>query len=404
MDPWSKPASEPSPDERPFDHRSPEGSSAPTPPDPEVPPDPDVPPVPETPPAQWPTPAPELPPVEMEPPPLPTARELIAVGLELALRSSRSIRNASLAIGLQLLAAAGPLVLLIIVVATRAPSALDMAATGATPVPGSPEETISAAFSVTFLVGALALTLLTIESRIVAVALLGGQAARRSMEPHEGLRRSRQVFWRVVAATLIVQVPLFFISDLVQSVAAAVLGGSVEAVLVVGVVATTLMTVPFAYLLTGIVLGDATPGMAIRRSIDLARTRWRLALVAAVAEALAETLLILGLGAGLDVVATVAGGLGLGLESGTASTFLTLALALLGTAAVGSLIFTVAALAAAPQVVAFVGLTRYTAGLDPARDAAGGRSVRWVSIPMSIGIVIALVASLAGVSAAVRAG
>jgi hypothetical protein len=338
------------------------------------------------------------------PPPLPTARDLVAVGLELAMRSSRSIRNASLAIGLQLLAAAGPLVLLLIVVATRAPSALERALNGGTPVPGSTDETISLAFSVTLIVAGLAVTLLAIESRIVAVALLGGEAARRPIAPHEALRRSRQVFWRVVVATLIVQVPLFFLSDLVQSMADTVLGGSAEAVLVVGVIATTLMTVPFAYLLTGIVLGGADPGMAIRRSIALARTRWRLALVAAVAEALAQTLLILGLGAGIDVVATIAAGLGLGLDSGAASTFVTLALALLGTAAVGSLIFTVSALAAAPQVVAFVGLTRYTAALDPARDMAGGRSARWVSVPMAIGIVIALIASLAGVSAAVRPG
>lgn len=339
-----------------------------------------------------------------EPPPLPTARELISVGLELALRSSRSIRNASMAIGLQLLAAAGPLVLFLIIVATKAPTALDGLFAGQTPLPGSRDEAIATSFFLTVLVAILAFTALTAESRIVAVSLLGGEAGHRPVAPHEALRRSRQVFWRVIVATIVVQIPLTVASDLVESAASPLLGGSQEALLLLGLVVTTLLTVPFAYVLTGIVIGGATPATAIRRSIGLARVRWRLALVAAIADALAQTLLILGLSAGLDVVGTIATGLGLGLDSGPAATFATLALALLGTAAVGSLVFTVSALAAAPQVVAFVGLTRYTAGLDGARDAAAARPARWVSIPMALGIAIALLASIAGVSAVMRPG
>ncbi len=338
------------------------------------------------------------------PPPLPTPRELISVGLELALRSSRSIRNASLAIGLQLLAAAGPLVLLLIVIATKAPNALDWLTTGQQPVPGSQQESIAFSFAVTMLVALAAFTALTVESRIVAVSLLGAEAGRRPIAPHEALRRSRQVFWRVIAATLLIQIPLALAADVIEGAASPLLGGSDQAMLLFGLVVTTLLTVPFAYILTGIVLGGASAGEAIRRSIGLVRVRWRLALVAAVADALAQTLLILGLGAGLDVVATIAGGLGLGLDSGPVATFATLALALLGTAAVGSLVFTVAAVAAAPQVVAFVGLTRYTAALDEARDAPDRRRARWVSVPMAIGIAVALLASVAGVSAVMRPG
>ncbi|HYM84811.1 MAG TPA: hypothetical protein VEY67_11740 [Candidatus Dormibacteraeota bacterium] len=348
-------------------------------------------------------PEPEPPEPTPEPPPLPTARELISVGLELAYRSRRSIRNASLAIGLQLLAAVGPLVLLLIVVATKAPTALEGFANGVPPEPGSPEEPILASFAVTFIVAILAFGLLAVESRIIAAGILGGEAAGRPIVPHEGLRRSRQVFWRVVAATVVVQVPLAFVANLAEGLVSPILGGSQEALVLVGLVVSTLLTVPFAYVLTGIVLGGAPPVEAIRRSIRLARVRWRLAVVAAIAEALTQTLLILGLGAGLDVIATLATGLGLGIESGPLGTFATLALALLGTAAVGSLWFTVAAIAAAPQVVAFVGLTRYTAGMDAARDGSATRGVRWVSIPMAIGIVLGLLASIGGVSAAMRA-
>jgi hypothetical protein len=214
------------------------------------------------------------PPAEAEPPPpLPTARELISVGLELAFRSSRSIRNASLAIGLQLLAAAGPLVLLLIVVATKAPHALDWLTTGQEPAPGSQQESIAFSFVLTVLVALTAFTALTVESRIVAVSLLGGEAGRRPVAPHEALRRSRQVFWRVIAATLVIQIPLTLISDVIQGAATPLLGGSDQAMLLFGLVVTTVLTVPFAYILTGIVLGGASAGEAIRRSIGLARVR-----------------------------------------------------------------------------------------------------------------------------------
>src|SRR6185436_10772339 len=82
-------------------------------------------------------------------------------------------------------------------------------------------------------------------------------------------------------------------------------------------------------------------------------------------------------------------------------------------AAIGSLVFTMAVVLAAPQVVAFVGLTHYAGGLDRAREAiepvaahvhtsegfvasATGASgwqtarppgrFRWVSLPMTLSV------------------
>jgi hypothetical protein len=81
-------------------------------------------------------------------------------------------------------------------------------------------------------------------------------------------------------------------------------------------------------------------------------------------------------------------------------TYLTLVVAMFVVAAIGSLVFTVSALAVAPQVVAFVGLTGYGGGLDQARDAPTARPVRWLSAPMAVGAGIAIVASLIGVSSA----
>jgi hypothetical protein len=328
----------------------------------------------------------------------PPARLLISRGIDLALRESSSIREASLAIGFQLMGAAGPFVVLLLIVAGRTPGILDLFASNAVTADAGQAGAV-VALLLSGSIGGLALIALSLESRILAVAILGGRAVGRPVTPHEALRRSRATFWRVLVATIVIQIPLTLLSNVVSGVIP-----GVEAAVVVATVVVTIASAPFAYLLTGIVLGDASAGLAIRRSVEMARVRWRLALVAAIAETLAQTLLIFGLSAGLDIVSRVADALGLGLGAGNPMTFLTIVVALLCTAAVGSLIFTVSAIAAAPQVVAFVGLTGYGAGLDPARDAPDARPVHWVSIPMAMGIVFATVVSLAGVASALGSG
>ena len=90
--------------------------------------------------------------------------------------------------------------------------------------------------------------------------------------------------------------------------------------------------------------------------------------------------------------------------------------------ALGSLILTVSAISIAPQVVAFLALTRYGGGLDRARDpvlvapASGEEAAdrpprapprlrtgfRWVTRPMRVGIVVALVAMAIGLYEVVR--
>lgn len=333
---------------------------------------------------------------------LPGTRAVVGAALELALRSSAALRSASLAIGFQLLATVGPLVLLLLVLADRAPDLFDTFASGAAErTPTDQQSELAFAMLVAGTVAGLALVALSVESRILGAALLGSRAGGRPMRPHEALRRSRQVFWRVVGATLLVQIPLSVVSGVVSTSVQSLTGPS-EATLVVSTVVTMLASVPFAYVLTGIVLGGASIGLAIRRSIAMARVRWRIALVVAIAETLTQTLLILGLLAALDIVARVADVLGLGLDSGTATTYLTLVVAMLVVAAIGSLLFTVSALAVAPQVVAFVGLTGYTGGLDAAQDGPTTRRVRWVSVPMGIGAAVAILASISGISSILR--
>jgi hypothetical protein len=269
------------------------------------------------------------------------------------------------------------------------------------PAAAATEQSVSVSGSVfvTGMIGAAALVALTLESRIVAVGLLGGHAIGRPVSPLEALRRSRQVFWSVAIATFVVQ--LFV--NIVVTVAGSPLGDT-EAGFVLTTALAALLSMPFVYLVSGIVLGAAPAMEAIRRSTAMAAARWRLALVVAIAETLAQALLVFGLLAGLDVLVRVSDAFGLGLGGGPVATFTTIVIALLATAAVGSLVFTVTALAVAPQVVAFVGLTHFGRGLDRARDGAPDvRRVRWVSIPMAVGIGIASLASLGGILTALGA-
>ncbi len=328
---------------------------------------------------------------------LPSTRQLISVGLDLCLRTNASLRVAGMAVGFQMLGAVGPLVVLLLVVAGRAPDVLDLILDPTATATGQ-SASVSGAVFVTATIGALALVALTLESRIVAVAILGGEAIGRPVAPLVALRRSRQVFWSVAGATFVIQL----VVNVVVTLAGSPFGDS-EAGIVFTTALAAFLSVPFVYTVSGIVLGAVPALEAIRRSNRLAATRWRLAIVVAVAETLAQTLLVLALLAGLDIVVRISDALGLGLDSGAPATFATIVIALLATAAVGSLLFTVTAIASAPQVVAFVGLTHVGAGLDRARDdAQRGRRVRWLSVPMAIGIVIAVLVAIGGVSAALQ--
>ena len=87
----------------------------------------------------------------------------------------------------------------------------------------------------------------------------------------------------------------------------------------------------------------------------------------------------------------------LGFDS-TAGTIALSLVVLTGVLAIGSLTFTLTALRDAPQIVAFVGMTGYGAGLDRSRRVEGSRlPVRWISIPMAIAIAIGALAGVAGV-------
>jgi hypothetical protein len=309
--------------------------------------------------------------------------KVLAGSLDLVTASRIPLRNASLYIGLLGLLTAGPLTVAIIADA-----------------PNFDPETFTGLSGWTVLAGilaALAVTAINVDAQIIGVAILGGAKAGRPLTLREALRRSRQAFWPVFRANLLVGIVTGILGVILDAILGGALGNTTDAAGIGSQLLVGLLTAPFVYATAGVVLGDVQAWESIRRSVRLSRQRLRLAIVVSLFAVVAQYLVILAAFAGADLVVRALEPFHAQLEhfdSGSLGGFLLLAGgALVAVFAYGTLSFTVAALAATPQVVAFLGLTGYSRGLDGARDAAEGEAVRdapaWVSRSMVIGAVLA---------------
>ena len=319
---------------------------------------------------------------------LPSARQVVNAGLQLAFASTVAIRRASMYFGLLCLAAFGPAAILALVLGARLLS-----------IPGALEDLIlrpnhflfehpelAGPLAALYFVGIGAVVLLfalSIEAQAIAIAVLGGAAAEAPMTLREALGRARQTFWRLLGATLLV--------GLTSSVLSFVLGlpfmrpnDSNQGVSFITSMIGTLAVTPFAYASTGIVLGDAGPIETLKRSWRLFRARPRIALVVVLFTLVTAAIQFFAIDSGAGVTALVAEFFHIGADGGPPIVPAILVLALV--VAFGSLTFTISAIVAAPQVAAFLGLTFYSAGLDRARVRPDrpSRPPRWVTIPMAI--------------------
>ncbi|MGZ8527222.1 MAG: hypothetical protein ACXWWR_00360 [Candidatus Limnocylindrales bacterium] len=309
--------------------------------------------------------------------------KVLAGSLDLVTLSRIPLRNASLYIGLLGLLTAGPLTVALIADA-----------------PHFDPETLAGLSGGTVLAGIiafLALIAINVDAQIIAVAILGGAKAGRPLTLREALRRSRQAFWPVFRATLLVGILSTILSWILDSVLGRAFGDSTDAAGVGSQLLVGLLMSPFVYATAGVVLGDVQAMESLRRSARLARNRLRLAIVVSLFAVVAQYLLIFAAFAGIDLVVRALEPFHAQLENFDSSSiggFLLLAAgALVAVFAYGTLSFTVGALAATPQVVAFLGLTGYSRGLDRAREADEGEPARdtsaWVSRMMVIGAVLA---------------
>jgi hypothetical protein len=326
------------------------------------------------------------------------ARRLTGASFEALLATSRQMRVASFVFGLVTLGFLGPLVLAVWAVETAAVPG-DLSAPAAAAVDG-----IDAAVSGLSLLAVVGIAIVAVESRAVAAALLGGYVAGRPVDVRAALQRSRMVFWKVVAATLLAGLIVALVTNVLYAVVAPhdLIGDvSFAITTLLGVIASS----PFEFALSGVVLGDVGPAEALRRSIGIFRVAAPAALLSALVEALAIWLVLLGFGSGLDIVLRVADALGVGPGSGTAGLVAATVGLVVLVFAFGTLLYAVISIAVAPGALAFVSLTHATYGLDAVRPGgwndpatSGGTSGRlrfhWISIPMLVTFVLAALVTL----------
>jgi hypothetical protein len=294
-------------------------------------------------------------------PPVSSTRALLGASFDLLGRSSEEMRRASFYIGAVVLGTAGPLAL--------ASWAIEVIGFDRTTeqMRRALDDGAGGLFALLALLAAIGLTVAIVESRSMAMALLGGRMAGRPVTPRQALARSRSVFWRAIVAAIIVAIPIGIVQTAAEGVITAIVGRPVDVSIVIATLATAIVGAPLAYVLAGVVLGDVDPFEAVRRSVRVFRARKMAAAVVAAFETTAVLLILAGLSAGLDVALRVFSALGLGPDAGPVGLALTTVGIVATIFAAGTLLFTVYAITVAPQVVMFVGLTHATIGLDRVR-------------------------------------
>jgi hypothetical protein len=332
-----------------------------------------------------PPPSPPMPAVE-------STRRLLGASFDLIGRASDDMRRASFYIGVIVLVTVAPAALVSWALEVAAIHHSDRALRGLLGDAGY------GWYGVLIYLALGGLIVAAVESRTMASSLLGSHLVRRPITVRQALARSRMVFWRAVVASIIVGIPVGIAQLVLIAATQAIFGSEVDLSVPASLIAA-LVGAPFAYLLTGIVLGDVTPLEATRRSFRVFRARKLSAIIVVIFETIALVLVVLGLFAGLDVVLRLFDALGVGVESGPAGLALITVGVVVVVFAFGTLLYTALAISIAPQVVMFVGLTHATMGLDHVR--AGGRAdpaltgpdqrrFRWVTRPMLVGSTVGL--------------
>lgn len=350
-----------------------------------------------------PTPEPAPTPVPAPMPAVESTRRLLGASFDLLTRTPEEMRRASFYIGTIILGTVGPFAL-----ASWGIDVIALHRTGRVfrELVRGPGYGWYEALVLLALIGVI---VAAVESRTMAAAVLGGSIARHPVTVREALARSRMVFWRAIVASIIAGVPVLVGRTVLDAAFRALLGPEVDASVVSSTLGAIVIGAPFAYLLSGVVLGDVNPVEGAIRSFRVFRARKVAAAVVAVFETVAVLLVVFGLSAGLDIAQRVFGALGLGADSGPAGLALVTVGVVVGVFALGTLIYTALAISLAPQVVMFVGLTHATMGLDhvrpggdhdpdPDRTPFGGRRFRWVTRPMLMGFAfggLGLAATLA---------
>ena len=325
-------------------------------------------------------------------------RGLVRESLDLLTRSDSGLRAASFYIGFMLLVAFGPLVALFgLVLVVQGEDVFGPAygfGYGADPA----DLAWAGWLGLAAIPGMLGYLAATVEARALATAVIGARAEGRPLRLAESIAVARTRFWPMLGAQLLIGTITGLATTLASFGVLLVLGPlepiSYGVQLVLGLIIGT----PVVYVPAAIVLGGTGVFESIRRSFGLARARKRLAVVVTTFGLISQLVVLFGLSAGLDAVARFIIGTGL-TEHFPAPLVIPITAAFVF--AVGTLVFLVEAIAAAPPVFAFMALTQYTWGLEAGRRAAVKVHHAWdpwLTPGLAITAIVALAAMLGGVA------
>ena len=211
----------------------------------------------------------------------PGARETLGRGLDLSLASSRDVRRASLYIGLLTLLSLGPVAAAIAAVSVNL-GGLDWMvfllsgdSSVLRPIPVG-----ALAFAeIAVIAGGICFAALAFDAQLIALAVVGGRAAGWPISLRRAIRIARARFWRLVWASTFVGLILLLPRRVAENAANNVFGPRTEAAGLATTAIDAFLLAPFVYVGAAVVLAQVNPQEAVRRSIGMARARWRLALL-----------------------------------------------------------------------------------------------------------------------------
>jgi hypothetical protein len=324
------------------------------------------------------------------------AGRLIGGAFDLLAKAERDLRAASFFQGFVTLVTIGPIGALLAVLVVRLDlTSLDPASIQAI---GGRADQAAVWLSLATLLALVGFIVVSVESPAIAIAMLAARLVGRPISVAGAVLLVRQRFWRVFWAGLLVNL----LTVIGQQVMARLVPSSLDVGGLSGVIQIALailIQTPFVYAIAGIVLGEVGVIESLRRSTILFRARPLLALVVSLFGVATELVLLFGVDAGLGIVARVTQPFGIG--QGGIGVFVGTLLAAALSFAFGTLVFTAAAVGAAPQVLAFTGLTHYVRGIESARHVVAGPRpwVPFISRPMAVAIALGVLALFAGIVA-----
>src|SRR5262245_3357616 len=241
---------------------------------------------------------------------LPSARRVVSAGLQLALSASAELRRGSIYIGLLMLAALAPLLAIVVVALAGIGPSFDrllglvflspQLLSRFNPNLATLVWTVEAAFILVLIL----VIAISIDAQAIAICLLAGRATGQPLRVWEAIARARQVFWRLAGASFLLGIPAVIIGFVV-GLALNSRNQNPQGAEVASQLLSTLLLAPFAYMSSGIVVGDVGVTEAARRSVRLFRARPRIGLVVVLFPLVASAIQIFALASGVDVVGRV---------------------------------------------------------------------------------------------------